>query len=647
MFRMDTLKRLVLCSIIALVAIPVQGAGTTPASPPIETTLNVRSFIDGRSQLVLQDNVVYWRHLERAAPGRLWQSTVLNGADWLPTWPDQPTSENRDCDGCESSRSESVPVLAPQAQVVTLDVIQARERVEIVQQPDQNNGFTLIVEFDDNNYWGAELYEINLNYVTGPALNVRVRIDGRSQLILQGDTVYWRHFDNAAPGRHWESTVLIGEWDPIWPDQPTSENRDCGGCESSRFDRVPSLAPQAQVVTLDIVQARERVEIVQQPDQSNEFTLIVEFDDMAPPGAEWYEINLTYQERPTAIGKIVVNNDEWPLSDYGFVQTPADAAQFARNVASWFTGGQPGNFLVYSTPFGATSGLVGTRLADTMTAAGHTWTIISTTTGFSLDDLLEYDGIFLAGSKVDDIEPPPVDPPSTELLISYVQAGGNVYLAGGTDPFGVDNPDAPADEAAQWNPFLNACGLEFEPVQNNLNGTFRLATPSSHPILAGVRSFYQSGGNSIRQLDPGNPSAAILVQSRQGEGLYAVCTIGAPIEGAPPTAIDLLSFTAQAGTDHVTLAWETGTEVDNAGFNLWRSEAADGPYARINDALIPAEGDGVSGAGYTYVDADVVEGVTYYYKLEDVDIHGASTFHGPLSARPGRPHLTYLPIVLR
>ena len=647
MFRIDTLKRLVLCSIIALVAVPAQGTGTTLASPPIETTLSVHSFIDGRSQLILQDNVVYWRHFERAAPGRLWQSTVLKGADWLPTWPDQPTSENRDCRGCESSRSESVPLLAPQAQVVTLDVIQARGRVEIVQQPDQNNGFTLIVEFDDN-YWGAELYEINLNYVAGPALNVRVRIDGRSQLILQGDTVYWRHFEAAAPGRHWEGTYLDGTvWEPIWPDQPTSENRDCSGCESSRSESVPPLASQAQVVTLDVVQARERVEIVQQPDQSNGFTLIVEFDDMAPPGAEWYEINLTYQGRPTAIGRIVVNNDEWPLSDYGFVQTPVDAARFARNVASWFTGGQSGNFLVYSTPFGANSGLVGTTLSNTMTAAGHEWTIITATTNLSLDDLLAYDGIFLAGSYADDIDPRPVNPPDTQVLINYVKAGGNVYLAGGTDPFGGDNPDAPADEAAQWNPFLNACGLEFEPVQNDLEGTFMLATPSSHPILAGVQSFYQGDGNSIRQLDPGNPSAAILVQSRQGEGLYAVCTIGGPIEGAPVTAIDLLSFTAQADTDRVTLAWETGTEVDNAGFNLWRSEAAGGPYAKINDALIPAEGDAVSGASYTYVDADVVEGVTYYYRLEDVDIHGASTFHGPVSAKPGRTHLTYLCIVLK
>jgi len=114
-----------------------------------------------------------------------------------------------------------------------------------------------------------------------------------------------------------------------------------------------------------------------------------------------------------------------------------------------------------------------------------------------------------------------------------------------------------------------------------------------------------------------------------------------------PTAIDLLSFAAEAGADHVMLAWETSTEVDNAGFNLWRSEATDGPYAKVNDVLIPAEGDAVSGASYTYDDTDVVQGVTYYYKLEDVDVRGVSTFHGPVSATPGHIHRIYLPLVLK
>jgi CSLREA domain-containing protein len=127
----------------------------------------------------------------------------------------------------------------------------------------------------------------------------------------------------------------------------------------------------------------------------------------------------------------------------------------------------------------------------------------------------------------------------------------------------------------------------------------------------------------------------------------AACDIGAFELQEGETAIHLLSFTAEASADHVTLTWETGTELDNAGFNLWRSEAADGPYTKINDALIPAEGDAVSGASYTYTDTDVVKGVTYYYKLEDVDIHGVSTFHGPVSATPSPIRHIYLPLILK
>jgi hypothetical protein len=100
------------------------------------------------------------------------------------------------------------------------------------------------------------------------------------------------------------------------------------------------------------------------------------------------------------------------------------------------------------------------------------------------------------------------------------------------------------------------------------------------------------------------------------------------------TAIDLLSFAARPAADRVRLMWETGSEVDNAGFNVWCSEE-EGEYAQINEALIPARGDPASGARYDYTDRDVTQGVTYWYKLEDVDVYGVSTFHGPVSATPG------------
>ncbi len=118
-----------------------------------------------------------------------------------------------------------------------------------------------------------------------------------------------------------------------------------------------------------------------------------------------------------------------------------------------------------------------------------------------------------------------------------------------------------------------------------------------------------------------------------------------------PTAIHLVSFTAEASDEGVTLTWETAVEIDNAGFNLWRSLAAGGTYVKINDKLIAAQGDGVSGANYTYLDTAVAGGVTYYYKLEDVDYYGVSAFHGPVSVETGStqtsPNGLYLPIIVK
>ena len=98
-----------------------------------------------------------------------------------------------------------------------------------------------------------------------------------------------------------------------------------------------------------------------------------------------------------------------------------------------------------------------------------------------------------------------------------------------------------------------------------------------------------------------------------------------------PTVIELASFTASPGVSSVILAWETGTELDNAGFNLYRATSPDGPYAKINGALIAAEGDPVAGASYRFLDKGLTTG-TYYYLLEDVDYNGVRTQHGPASA---------------
>lgn len=101
-----------------------------------------------------------------------------------------------------------------------------------------------------------------------------------------------------------------------------------------------------------------------------------------------------------------------------------------------------------------------------------------------------------------------------------------------------------------------------------------------------------------------------------------------------PTAVKLLSFTAQAQAGRIVLSWETAGEVDNLGFNLYRREVGLDAYTRLNPTLIPSHSPGQGqGATYEFIDEDVTEGVRYEYLLEDVDIYGTRTPHGPVTAR--------------
>jgi len=98
------------------------------------------------------------------------------------------------------------------------------------------------------------------------------------------------------------------------------------------------------------------------------------------------------------------------------------------------------------------------------------------------------------------------------------------------------------------------------------------------------------------------------------------------------TAVEIVSFAAKEGEQGaVILSWETATEIDNAGFNIYRSKRSDGTYKKVNGKLIPAQGGGSLGASYSYEDTPG-KGI-FRYKLEDVDYNGVSTMHGPVKVR--------------
>jgi hypothetical protein len=102
----------------------------------------------------------------------------------------------------------------------------------------------------------------------------------------------------------------------------------------------------------------------------------------------------------------------------------------------------------------------------------------------------------------------------------------------------------------------------------------------------------------------------------------------------PGTLIDLSSFTAKPSNGRVKLEWSTEAEIDNAGFNIYRSESGDVGYEKINPELIAAKGSETKGAKYVFIDNIAKNRKTYFYKLEDIDLNGTSTMHGPKIATP-------------
>jgi hypothetical protein len=101
-------------------------------------------------------------------------------------------------------------------------------------------------------------------------------------------------------------------------------------------------------------------------------------------------------------------------------------------------------------------------------------------------------------------------------------------------------------------------------------------------------------------------------------------------QGQETTAVDLLTFTATGQGEDVKVFWETADETDNLGFHLYRSTSAQGDFNRLTDKVIPAATYMTGSPYYTYMDTAVTRGKLYYYKLEDIDIYGNSTLHGPI-----------------
>ena len=85
-----------------------------------------------------------------------------------------------------------------------------------------------------------------------------------------------------------------------------------------------------------------------------------------------------------------------------------------------------------------------------------------------------------------------------------------------------------------------------------------------------------------------------------------------------------------------TLKWTTASEVDNFGFDIYRSLDEDGPFEKITEQPLPGAGTTDEPQQYVFVDEDIDPGTDYYYYIESISLGGVREKFSPTIKAPAK-----------
>ncbi|MEA2079023.1 MAG: C25 family peptidase propeptide domain-containing protein, partial [Pseudomonadota bacterium] len=190
-----------------------------------------------------------------------------------------------------------------------------------------------------------------------------------------------------------------------------------------------------------------------------------------------------------------------------------------------------------------------------------------------------------------------------QIIASQLVDGAvTTTISGLTDPVGYTWVDGEQKDSANTTGSITLAASEFTEIEFSIQATSN-ATDSGDYCF----QLYDAGGDTLDNYT-----------------IYAEARI------IPATAVTLASFNARGENHTVRVDWQTAQEIRNLGFNLYRGPSPSGPFIKLNDSIIPGLKYSVKGKSYSFVDTNVSPGQLYYYKLEDIDVSGIRTFHGPV-----------------
>lgn len=219
--------------------------------------------------------------------------------------------------------------------------------------------------------------------------------------------------------------------------------------------------------------------------------------------------------------KVVVSHDEWVTQTCCF---NVNEKAFIGNTLSWFGAGSGSSALIYSN-----SGFItNAGFTNYLTGLGITSTIDAAAASFA-----GYKVVFAEGNSTQ----------NSAALAAYVKAGGNVVYLGGTGVGGS------VGEAAYSNPFLNAFGLNFASVYNNVNNTnvntsgFAAQGPFGAALFTGVSQIFADNGSNISLTAPVAGVTAQLFSDNAGNGVFGAAVFQNTTTIAPePATLGLVAL---------------------------------------------------------------------------------------------------------
>lgn len=116
-----------------------------------------------------------------------------------------------------------------------------------------------------------------------------------------------------------------------------------------------------------------------------------------------------------------------------------------------------------------------------------------------------------------------------------------------------------------------------------------------------------------------------------GLNTFSEFAAGIPSETLP---VELSSFSATiTAENYAQINWETASESNLLGYNIYRNENEDSHTAqRLNPEIITAHNT-ANGANYSYLDQEVDNQTTYYYWLESLELSNENTLYGPVTVK--------------